>query len=76
MAEGGGDFGFYDPELDHAIDNDPNDDDEQEVNRTQPFQPGASSTPYHGWEQHEMQTMQDEQSGLPSYDERTPFNIR
>ena len=74
MAEGGGDFVFYDPKLDRAInndtyddddeqkvDNDPNDDDdEQEVNRTQPFQPGASSTPYHGWEQHEMQAMQHE----------------
>ena len=67
MAEGGGDFGFHDPELDHAIDNG-----EQEVDTTRPFQPGAASTPYQ--EQYEMQTMQHEQSGLPdtSYEE-TPF---
>ena len=41
----------------------------------QPFQPGAASTPYHDGEQHEMQTMMHEQSGLPdtSYDERTPI---
>ena len=58
------------------------DDDHQEVNRTQPFQPrpfqprpfqpGAASIPYHGGEQHEMQTMGHEQEGLPSYDEKTP----
>ena len=48
--------------------------DEQEVNRTQFFEPTTASTPYHGGEQHEMQTMQHEQSGLPdtSYEE-TPF---
>ncbi|KAL9969873.1 hypothetical protein ACROYT_G022144 [Oculina patagonica] len=43
---------------------------------TQPdhFSPGSASTPYHGGEQHEMQTMQHEQSGLPdtSYEE-TPL---
>ena len=71
MAEGG-EFGYYDPDLDDAIDNEPYDD-EQEVDTTRPFQPGAASTPYHGLEQHEMQTMQHEQSGLPSYDERTPL---
>ena len=43
------------------------------VNRTQPFEPTSSSTPYHGGEQYEMQTMQHEQSGLPSYDEGTPL---
>jgi len=64
MAEGGGEFGYDDHILDHAIDNDGYDD-EQEANRTQPFQPGAASTPYHSGEQHEMQTMMDEQSGLP-----------
>ena len=56
MAEGGGEFGYDDPDLDHDIDNDGWDDDwddDQEVgNRTRPFQPTASSTPYHGWEQH------------------------
>jgi len=35
------------------------------VDRTRPFQPGASSTPYQIFENIEMQTMQDEQSGLP-----------
>ena len=72
MAEGG-EFGMYQPDLDHDIDHDDDDDDddEQESNRTQPFQPGTVSTPYHGGEQHEMQTMQHEQSGLPetSFDE-------
>ena len=74
MAEGGGEFGYYDPELDDKIDNDDDDDwdDEQEVDKTRPFQPGAASTPYQGGE-YEMQTMQNEQSGLPSYDERTPL---
>ena len=73
MAEGG-DFGYDDPDLDYQIDHDDDDDDDQEVNRTQPFQPGAASTPYHGGEQHEMQTMMDEQEGLPdtSYEE-TPL---
>ena len=50
------------------------DDDEQEVDTTRPFFPGASSTPYDRGEQHEMQTMMHEQSGLPdtSYEE-TPL---
>ena len=65
MAEGGGDFGFFkDDYLENEIDND-GDDDDQEVNRTQPFQPGAASTPYQGGEQIQMQTMSHEQSGLP-----------
>ena len=74
MAEGG-EFGMDQPYLDHAIDHDDDDDDdEQEVNTTRPFYPGSASTPYHGGEQHEMQTMQHEQSGLPdtSYEE-TPL---
>jgi len=71
MAEGGGEFGRDDPDLDYQLDHD-DDDDEQEVNRTQPFQPDAASTPYHRGEQVEMQTMQQEQSGLPSYEE-TPL---
>ena len=60
---------------DHNIDPpDDDDDDDQEVNRTQPFQPGAASPPYHSGEQHEMQTMSHEQEGLPdtSYEE-TPL---
>ena len=77
MAEGGGYFGYEDPYLDRDLDhddNDDNDDDEQEVDTTRPFQPGSASTPYHGGEQYEMQTMQPEQSGLPdtSYEE-TPL---
>ena len=74
MAEGGGDFGYEDPVLDYELDNDDYDDDyDQEVNRTQPFRPGASSTPYYGG-QYEMQNMMHEQSGLPdtSYEE-TPL---
>ena len=67
--EGGGDFGYDDPNLDYDIDHD----DDDQVNTTQPFQPGAASTPYHRGEQHEMQTMMHEQSGLPSYDEKNPL---
>ena len=70
MSEGGY-FGYDDPALDHDLDDDDDDDDEQEVNRTGPFQPGVASTSFHGGEQHKMQTMQHEQSGLPdtSYEE-------
>ena len=64
MAEGG-EFGLDQQGLDHDIDHDDDDDDEQEANRTQPFRPGTVSSPYHGGEQHEMQTMQHEQRGLP-----------
>ena len=49
------------------------DNDQDAVNITQAFKPTTASTPYHGGEQHEMQTMMHEQSGLPSYDERTPL---
>ena len=65
MAEGC-EFGMDQPDLDHDLDHDDDDnddDDEQEVNTTRPFYPGSASTPYHGGEQHEMQTMQHEQSG-------------
>ena len=76
MAEAG-----YDPTTenetpweDHGIDHD--DDDEEEVDTTQPFQPGASSTPYHGGEEHEMANMDPEEEGLgdtvpflPKYDD-------
>ena len=76
MAEGSFDFGYDDPDLDYKLDHDDDDDDDdkQEVNTTRPFQPGAASTPYHSEEQHEMQTMQHEQSGLSdtSYEE-TPL---
>ena len=71
MAEGG-EFGNHDPILDYNIDNDG--DEEEEINTTGRFQPGAASTPYHGGEQIQMQTMQQEHSGLPdtSYEE-TPL---
>lgn len=74
MAEGRGDFGYKDPDLDDAIDNDGYDY-EQEADTTRPFQPDTmqpykTSTPY--GEKYEMQTMQDEQSGLPYY-ETTPL---
>jgi len=61
MAEGGH-FGYDDPDLDDKIDHD--DDDEQEVDTTRPFQLGSASTPYHGGEQYEMQTMHDEHTGM------------
>ena len=32
--------------------------------RTQPFEPGASSTPYHEGEEHEMSSLPQEQSGM------------
>ena len=38
MAEGGFDFGYEDPDLDHKLDND-DDDDDSEVDTTRPFQP-------------------------------------
>ena len=60
------------PWEDQGIDHD--DDDEEEVNTTQPFQPGAASTPYqqpgapstpyHGGDAHEMSHFDPEQSGL------------
>ena len=72
MAEGG-EFGYEDNALDKNIDNDGWDDDQHNINITQPFDSTTASTPYHGWEQYEMQTMQDEQSGLQYYDETTPL---
>ena len=70
MAEGGDLIDFITPDDDDNI----SDDNEQEVNRTGPFEPYAASTPYHGGEQYELQTMMHEQSGLPdtSYEE-TPL---
>ena len=71
----GGEFGYDDKGLDDKIDNDGWDDDwdDDQHDVTRPFNPTTASTPYHGGEQHEMQTMQNEQSGLPSYDEKTPL---
>jgi len=77
MAEGGGEFGFDEGDtlLGHTDDQD--DDDEQEAERTQPFQPGAASTPYHGGETIEMKTRQHEQTGLPeSYVKVTDEELR
>ena len=58
MAEGEDPFAYDFPIPDY-------DDDEQEVDTTRPFFPGASSTPYDRGEQYEMQTMLHKQSGLP-----------
>ena len=68
MAEGEDPFAYDFPV------HDDNYDDKQEVDTTQPFFPGGSSTPYNRGEQYEMQTMMHEQSGLPdtSYEE-TPL---
>ena len=66
MAEGGGDFGFKDPDVDYWLDHD--DDDERKVNRSTGFVSGMASTHYIRFEQIEMQTMQYEQSGC-----LTPF---
>ena len=70
MAEGEDPFSYKDQVLDNNLDND----DDQEVDTTRPFRPEAASTPYYRGEQHEMQTMMHEQSGLPnaSYEE-TPL---
>ena len=48
------------PWEDHGIDHD---DDDEEVDTTRPFQPGAAITPYHGGEEHEMSHLPQEQSG-------------
>ena len=73
MAEGGH-FGYDDPDLDNKIDHDDDDDIDpssydddavkESLNKTQPFKPVRASTPYHGGEQVEMQTMHDEQTGM------------
>ena len=64
MAEGG-DFGYDDPYHDYEIEHDDDYDVQEPLNTTQPFNPGQASTPYHGGEQMEMQTMMHEQSGMP-----------
>ena len=81
MAEGG-----YDPTTenktpleDHGIDHD--DDDEVwndwnfpvDPEETQPFEPGASSTPYHEGEAHEMANMGEEGEGIPPLPEYEDF---
>ena len=70
MAEWEDPYAYKNP----AYDDNVGDDDEQEVDTTRPFEPGAASTPYHRGEEYEMQTMMHEQSGLPddSYEE-TPL---
>ena len=82
MAEGG-----YDPTTenktpleDHGIDHD--DDDEVwnadlnvpvDPEETQAFEPGASSTPYHEGEEHEMANMGEEGEGIPLIPEYDDF---
>ena len=83
MAEGG-----YDPTTenktpweDHGIDHDDDDDDDDNFDwndplypeETQPFEPGASSTPYHEGEAHEMANMGEEREGLPLIPEYEDF---
>jgi len=68
MAEGA-----YDPDdvfrntIYHSVFDD--DDDQEPLSKTQPFQPGEASTPYHRGEDFEMQTRHQEHTGLPSYEE-------
>ena len=78
MAEGGGEFGYEDPDLDNLLDQDDDDTyEEQEVDKTQSFQPGAASSPYHRVETMEMKTSQHEQTGLPeSYVRVTDEELR
>ena len=71
MAEGGGEFGYRNPDLDNRIDHDDDGDGEHEVDTTRPFHPGSSSTPcqpgdiYHRGEKMGMSTFTKEKSGLP-----------
>ena len=72
----------YDPTTENEnprVDDKINNDDDEEVNTTRPFQPGATSTPYppgtasgpyYGGEEHEMTHFGPEQSGL---DDTTPL---
>ena len=77
MAEGGDEFSTED--IAYAASLVPEDyrEEAQEAKEalgtTQPFEPGRASTPYHRGEQVQMQTMQHEQTGLPSYEEKTSF---
>ena len=80
MAEGGYDPTTENetPWEDHGIDHDDGDDawdnvdwnapldpeDPEDPDRTQPFEPGASSTPYHEGEEHEMTNLPQEQTGM------------
>ena len=69
-----------DPHTRVTWDDDDGDNDEEETNTTQPFQPGAASTPsqppgapadpYHGGESHEMTNFGPEESGIS---ETTPL---
>ena len=81
MAEGGFDpYGAFERSKQYPFLNEGGDYDQEPLSTTQPFQPGEASTPYHHGEQIELQTLQHEQTGLPSYeetsfggdDERTP----
>jgi len=78
MAEGGYDDPDLDSDIDHDDDDtDDNDDDtgdEQEVHRNKTFRPGQASTPYHGGENVEMQTMGREKTGLPPSYQETSFS--
>ena len=69
MAEGREYFGYKDDKIDYALDNDDDytyddDYDQQSVNRTQSFHPGAASTPYNVEESAEMKTFMHEKDVL------------
>ena len=88
MAEGGYDPTTQNetPWEDHGIDNDGDNDEviwneadlariPVEPNSTQPFQPQATSTPYHGGEAHEMVNMDEEGDGIPLIPEYDDFRF-
>ena len=60
--------------IDFNEDHDNDHEEEEEVDRTWAFQPGAVSTPRGRWGQYEMRTFSNERGGLsdPSYEE-TPL---
>ena len=58
------DMDNIDPDIRIDLGDDDDDYDEEEVDITRPFQPGASSTLYHGGEEHEMTHFPREHSGL------------
>ena len=90
MAEGGYDpTTEKDPLIPDTGDDDDDDDpldnldlskipvDPEDPDRTQPFEPGGASTPYHGGEEYEMTRLPQEQSGggetIPEAPEYTDF---
>ena len=78
LIPGTGDDDDDDDPWDNAdLSNIPVDLDPEEPDRTQPFEPGGASTPYHGGEEYEMTRLPQEQSGggetIPEAPEYTDF---